>query len=123
MEKGYFGVVAELKYVKLDAAVTSTALTTPATLEQNAPVPTIGLAGRGYPHPNVSISGEFAGLKVNSSDFEASLWDFDVNAAVTFGRYIGVQGGFRSVTIDFTIDEDIGNLKVMGPYVGAVVRF
>lgn len=122
-EKGYFGLIAELKYVKLDASVTSTALATPAVTEQKAPVPTIGLAGRGYPHPMVSISGEFAGLKVNSSDFEASLWDFDVNAAVTFGRYIGVQGGYRSVTIDFTIDEDIGNLIVKGPYVGAVVRF
>ena len=121
-EKGYFGVIGELKYVKLDASVSSPAFATAAT-DQKAPVPTIGVAGRGYPHPMVSISGEFSGLKVNSSDFEASLWDFDVNGAVTFGKYIGVQGGFRSMTIDFVIDDDTGELKVMGPYVGAVVRF
>ena len=122
-EKGFFGVVGELKYAPLAASITAAALAPPAATEQNAPVPTIGVAGRGYPHPMVSISGEFTGLKVNSSDFEASLWDWDVNGAVTFGKYIGVQGGYRSFTIDFTIDDDIGNIKVMGPYVGAVVRF
>jgi len=122
-EKGYAGLIVDLKYNKLDASIASPALTRTAATEQNAPVPTIGIAGRGYPHPMVSIGGEFSGLKVSSGDFEANYWDFDVNAAVTFGPYIGVQGGFRSITVDFTIEEDIGDLKLKGPYIGAVVRF
>jgi hypothetical protein len=34
-----------------------------------------------------------------------------------------VQGGYRAVTVDYTIEDDIGDLKLKGPYVGAVVRF
>jgi len=122
-EKGFFGLVGELKYNKLEASIASPALARIAATEQNAPIPTIGVAGRGYPHPMVSISGEFTGLKVDRSDFDAAFWDFDINAAVTFGRYVGVQGGFRSVTVDFTIEDDIGDLELRGPYIGAVVRF
>lgn len=123
MERGYFGVVGELKYNKLDASIDSPALSQTAATEQNAPVPTVGVAGRGYVHPMVAISGEFTGLKIDSSDFEAKFFDFDINGSVTFGRYIGVQGGYRAVTVDYFIDEDTGDFQFMGPYIGAVVRF
>lgn len=122
-EKGFVGVIGELKYVKVNASISSPALARTAATEQKAPVPTIGVAGRGYPHPMVSIGGEWSGLKVSRDNFEASLGDFDINAAVTFGGYVGVQGGYRMFTIDFTIDDDIGDLKFNGPYIGAVVRF
>lgn len=122
-EKGYVGVIGDLKYVKLDASIDSPALARTAATEQKAPVPTIGLGGRGYPHPMVSIGGEWTGLKVKRDDFEASLGDWDINGAVTFGGHVGVQAGYRAFTIDFTIDDDIGDIKVKGPYIGAVVRF
>jgi len=123
MERGYFGVVAELKYNKIEATVDSPLLTSSAGIDQNAPVPTIGVAGRGYVHPMVSIGGEFTALKITRDEFEAKLLDFDFNAMVTFGRYIGVQGGYRAVTVDFFIDDDSGDLKFKGPYIGAHVKF
>jgi hypothetical protein len=123
MEKGSVGVIGELKYQKLEAEVDSPLLTSAATVDQKAPVPTIGVAFRVAPIPIVAVGGEFAGLKISSSDFEAKLFDFDINGLVTFGPYIGVQGGYRSVTIDYDIDDDTGNLKLKGPYIGAVLRF
>ena len=122
-EKGYAGLIVDLKYNTLNASIASPALTRTAATEQKAPIPTIGVAGRGYPHPMVSIGGEFSGLTINSGEFDASFYDFDVNGAVTFGRYIGVQGGYRSITVDYLIDDDLGDLKLKGPYFGAVVRF
>ena len=122
-ERGYVGVVGELKYNKLNASISSSALTTTAATEQQAPVPTIGVAGRGYVHPLVALSAELTGLKFNFSDNEVKFFDFDVNGHVTFGRYIGVQGGYRSVTVDYLIDDDTGDLKLKGPYVGAIVKF
>ena len=74
-------------------------------------------------HPLVALSAELTGLKLNFSDNEAKFFDFDVNGHVTFGRYIGVQGGYRSVTVDYLIDDDTGDLKLKGPYVGAIVKF
>jgi hypothetical protein len=123
MEKGYVGVIGELKYQKLEASITSPALSGPAATDQKAPVPTVGVAFRGYPIPMIGIGGEFGGLKISSSDFEAKLFDFDVNGFVQFGQWIGVQGGYRAVTIDYDIDEDSGDLKLKGPYVGAILRF
>jgi hypothetical protein len=123
MERGFVGIIGELKYNKLDAAIESPALTQIAATEQKAPVPTVGVVGRGYPHPMVAITAEFSGLKVDTSDFEAQFLDFDINGAVTFGRYIGVQGGYRAVTVDYLIDDDTGDLKLKGPYIGAIVKF
>jgi hypothetical protein len=123
MDRGFVGVVGELKYNRLDASIDSPALARAATTEQKAPVPTIGVAGRGYLHPMISIGAEFTGLKWDQDDFDATFLDFDLNGAVTFGRYIGVQGGYRSVTVDYFIDDDVGDLQLKGPYIGVIAKF
>jgi hypothetical protein len=122
-ERGFVGVIGELKYNRLDAVVESPALTQPAFTEQKAPIPTVGVIGRGFVHPMVSITAEFSGLQFNTDDFEAKFYDFDVNGAVTFGRSIGVQGGYRHITVDYFIDDDAGDLRLSGPYIGLVARF
>ena len=122
-ERGFVGVIGELKYNRLDASIDSPLLAEAAATEQKAPVPTVGVIGRGFVHEMVSITAEFSGLRVSTSEFEAKFLDFDINGAVTFGRYIGVQGGFRQVTVDYFIDEDVGDLKLRGPYFGIVARF
>jgi hypothetical protein len=126
-DAGYFGVVAELKYNHLDASIESSALSVTAATEQKAWVPTVGVAGRVYPHPLVAISGEFTGMKATISDFDGKFLDFDFNGAVTLGRYIAVQGGYRAVTVDYLLSDedgdDTGDLKLKGPYIGATVKF
>ena len=56
MDKGFVGVIADLKYNKVAASIDSPALSSTAATEQNAPVPTIGVAFRGYPVPMRSPS-------------------------------------------------------------------
>src|SRR5690606_27125540 len=53
--RGYFGAVVELKYNQITGMVDSPVLSSAATTEPEAWVPTFGVAGRGYPHPMVSI--------------------------------------------------------------------
>ena len=122
-ERGFVGVIGGLRYNRLDASVESPALAQVAATEQKAPVPTIGAIGRGFLHEMVSITAEFSGLRINTDDVEAKFLDFDINGAVTFGRYIGVQGGFRQITVDYFIDDDVGDLRLRGPYIGVVARF
>ena len=122
-DRGFFGLIAELKFNRVDAAVDSPVLRSSATAEVTAPVPTIGVAGRGYLAPMVSIGGEFSGIKLNNDEFDVKFIDFDINGIVSFGRHIGAQAGYRSVTADYIIDEDFGDLKMQGPYIGGVVRF
>jgi hypothetical protein len=74
----------------------------------------------------VSITGEFTGFKVPDSlsdEFEAKLYDFDIYATVSFGRTLGVQAGYRSLTAEYLVDDDAGELKLKGPYFGGVLRF
>lgn len=123
-DRGFFGVIAELKHNEINASLSSTFGVEAA--EAKAPVPTFGVIGRGYPHRMVSITGEFTGFKVPdrlSEEFEARLYDFDIYATISFGRNLGVQGGYRSLTAEYLVDEDAGELKLKGPYFGGVLRF
>ena len=122
-ERGFFGVVAELKYNRIEASVDSPALSSAATTDTTAPVPTLGVVGRAYIVPAVSITGEFTGLSLTPGDDELKVFDLDIYGMVSFGRYVGIQGGYRSVVADYVMNDDIGDLSMKGPYFGAVVKF
>jgi hypothetical protein len=122
-DRGFFGVLVDLKYNKVEAAINSPLLTSAASTDTTAPVPTIGVAGRGYVTPIFAIGGEFTGFSLERDEFDASFFDFDVYGALYFGQNLGVQGGYRSVVVDYLVEEDSGNLKMKGPYIGAVVKF
>lgn len=119
-ERGFFGLVADLKYNQVSAGVQARGLA--AAVDANAPIPGIGVIGRGYVHPKVQISGEVTGFKM-VGDVEGSLFDFDVSATFNVFRTFGVHGGFRSVRADYTVDGDTGDLRLTGPYFGIVSRF
>lgn len=122
-QRGFFGFITDLKYNKIEASISSPALTSAAATDTTAPVPTFGVIGRGLVTPMVAITGEFTGLSITRDEFEAKFFDFDLYGTVSLGRNLGVQGGYRSVVVDYLVDEDSGDLKMKGPYVGAVVRF
>lgn len=122
-ERGFFGLLADVKMNKIEASVESTALTSPAATDTTAPVPTVGVIGRGYVADMVAITGEFTGLKVSTSDFDAKFTDFDLYGTVNFGRNVGAQVGYRSVIVKYDVDDDTGDLKMQGPYFGGVLKF
>ena len=121
-DRGFVGLIAELKHSDVSANVEAIGIGA-VTYETPAPVPTVGIIARGYPHRLVSITGEFSGLKLNTDELEAALWDFDINANVSMGRHFGIQGGYRSVVAEYLDEDDTADLKLQGPYFGAVVRF
>jgi len=122
-ERGFLGVVADVKYNKVEASIDSPVLTSAATTDTTAAVPTIGVIGRGYLSPMVAVTGEFTALSFDRDENRVKLYDFDLYGTVSFGRNVGVQGGYRSVVVDYLVDQDGGDLKMKGPYFGAVVRF
>lgn len=124
-EQGFVGAIVEAKYNTMDAGIESPLLVRAVETEQKALIPTFGVAGRGYVHPNVAIGGEFTGLSLDldERDFEGEAMDFDFYGFVTFGPHVGVQGGYRSVKVEYDIDDDIGDLKLKGLYIGGIVKF
>jgi hypothetical protein len=122
--QGFLGVIAELKHNNVRAQIDSPIGTELA--EETAPVPGIGIIGRGYLTEYVSITGEFTGFKMLDSfteEFDGEFWDFDIYGTVSLGRNVGVQAGYRSIDVEYVGGEDLGRLKLKGLYFGGVVRF
>ena len=122
-DQGYFGITADLRLNEITATVDSPVLRSPAATDTTAPVPTIGVAGRGYVSNVLAIGGEFSGLKITRDEFEVRFLDFDIHATVSLSRNVGAQVGYRSLDADYAIDDDIGDLEMRGVYFGGFVRF
>jgi len=93
-------------------------------------VPTVGLGGRVYPHRLVSVTGEF-GLEVTrfkgfdklKTDWDGHFVDFDIYSTVNMGHNVAVQGGYRSMRVDYTSASDTANMRLKGIYWGGNLRF
>ena len=124
-DRGYLGLVLEAKYTDVEAAL-SNALIGREFAAAKAPIPAIGITGRVYVVPNVSITGEFGGFKLPESideEYQANYYDFDLYGTVNFTNNVGVQAGYRSLTVFYRVETDQGDMKMKGLYFGGVLRF
>jgi hypothetical protein len=122
--RGLVGLITELKYNKVSANITSPIGN--AAAEEKAPVPTLGLIGRGYLQQNLSVTAEFTAFKVPegiSDTFVAKFYDFDLYATGSLSRNLAVQGGYRRVSANYIVDDNTGDLKLKGLYFGGLIRF
>jgi hypothetical protein len=124
-DRGFVGLLLELKYTDIEASL-SNRLVGGEFAHARAPIPAIGVIGRAYVVPNISITGEFSGFKLPSSideDYGGHYFDFDLYGTVNFTDNVGAQAGYRSLTVFYRAEEDEGDLKMRGLYFGGVVRF
>jgi hypothetical protein len=124
MDRGFVGVVLEVKYTDVEATLSNVIDT--EFVRARAPIPAIGVIGRGYVLPNVSITGEFSAFKLPGGiddDYRGRYFDFDLYGTVNFTDNFGAQIGYRTFTVFYKVDEDEGDLKMKGLYFGGVARF
>jgi hypothetical protein len=123
-DRGFVGLVLEAKYTDVQTSIANV-FVGEEFVSAKAPIPAIGLIGRGYVAPNVSITGEFTGFKLPDVDenYKGNYYDFDLYGTVNFSDNFGAQVGYRRLTVFYLVDEDTGNLKLKGLYFGGVVRF
>jgi hypothetical protein len=134
-DRGVVGFITELKFNTVTADLAAPGFGAELT-EVSAPVPTIGGIFRVYPHKTFSLTAELTGFKMpgfigslinnaveEEEDAEAKVFDLDLYGTVNFGSHLGVQLGYRSLTADYTFDEDIGDLELKGWYFGGLIRF
>ena len=126
-DRGFLGFIMEAKYTDVEARLSQFALGLEEFARARAPIPALGLIGRVYVVPNISITGEFSGFRLPTSideDYQAHYWDFDLYGSVNITDHFGAQLGYRSFDVFYLIDdEDEGTLKLKGMYFGGVVRF
>lgn len=121
-DRGFVGLVLETKYTDVEATLTNAFDT--EFVRARAPIPAVGVIGRGYVAPNISITGEFTFFKLPDIEGNSGRYfDFDLYGTVNFTNNVGVQGGFRSFDVVYKVEDDNGDLQLKGLYFGGVVRF
>lgn len=129
--RGFVGFMLDAKYTDVKAALQS-----PIDLESihaRAPIPTIGGIARYYVVPNISITGEISGFKIPDSvskQYKAHYLDLDIYGTLNVTNNVGVQAGFRTFDVGYTIKDDdtvtttdAGSFVLKGLYFGGVLRF
>ena len=123
-DRGFFGLLLEAKYTEVQATLSN--ILVAEFVNAKAPIPSIGVIGRVYVVPNISITGELSGLRTGSlfgEDYRAHYADFVLYGTVNFNDYVGAQVGYRSFNVFYHVKEDEGELNLKGLYFGGVVRF
>ena len=123
-ERGFLGLLLEAKYTDVEATLTNILDT--EFVHARAPIPALGVIGRVYVVPNISITGEFSAFKLPEGvdeDYGARYFDFDLYGTVNFTDHFGAQVGYRSFDVFYKVDEDEGELLLKGLYFGGVARF
>lgn len=124
-DRGFLGLLLEAKYTSVEASLEN-AFVGREFVSARAPIPAIGLIGRVYVVPNISITGEFSGFRLPEAideDYRGRFYDFDLYGTVNFTDNFGAQAGYRSLTVFYRVDVDEGDLKMKGLYFGGVLRF
>jgi hypothetical protein len=124
--RGFLGALVDLKYTNVDVSLESPIGN--EFVSATAPVPTIGVVGRGYVLPMLAVNGELTFFRTPDSlseqlDGDASYTDFDINGTFNINRNVGVKMGYRRTTVFYDVELDTGDLKFKGLYFGAVVRY
>jgi hypothetical protein len=122
-DRGFVGLVLEAKYTDVKAQLTNAL--NEEFVHARAPIPAIGVIGRGYVVPNVAITGEFTFFKIPdiSEDYGGNFYDFDLYGTVNFSENFGAQLGYRSFDVSYIAETDNGELRLRGLYFGGVARF
>lgn len=132
-DRGVVGFITELKVNTVSADLEAPGFGSEFT-EVQAPVPTIGGIIRVYPHKTFALTAEMSGFKMPGfigrritdaveDDPDAKVFDLDIYGTINFGRHVGAQLGYRSLTADYDFDEDLGDLELKGWYWGGLLRF
>jgi hypothetical protein len=133
-DRGLLGFIAEANFnhVVADLRATSAGFTATSLTDEKVPFPAIGVIGRVYPHKNVGITVEWTGFKMpgfiadrltDSDNGEAHMKNFDAYVTGSITRFFGIQGGYRMLSADYLLDDDIGDLEMKGFYFGGLLRF
>jgi len=123
-DRGFFGILLEAKYTDVKATLANVIVE--EFVHARAPIPAVGVIGRVYVAPNISLTGEFSGFKLPESineDYKGKFFDFDIYGTVNFSDNFGAQLGYRSFEVNYKVETDEGEFSLRGPYLGGVVRF
>jgi len=117
-----------LSFNKFSFTETSTSITQDVLVNQEVPVPIIGLrADVAIPGTDIRLGAEITGISIDIDEVEASFFDHDINLNMEIFENAEAVVGYR--VVDLSINGDIDgtiinmDLSMSGPYFGVSVYF
>lgn len=126
LPRGFVGVLLEARLTQFDASISAPVLSQDEFTSAKAPLPALGIVGRGYVLPNLALNFELTGAKLPDNvvkDAAAHYYDWDLGGTFNVTNNFGVQAGYRKMTTFLDYKHDLGDLKFQGMWFGAVVRY
>ena len=122
-DTGFVGFITELKYTDVNITLASPLISEFA--HKRAPIPALGGIGRVYVAKNFAITGELTAFKLPTVQdrYSGHYVDLDIYGTMNFVKYLGVQGGYRTMNLGYLVKEDTGAFVLQGIYFGVVARF
>lgn len=122
-DRGYLGILLEARYTQMKATL-KTAINNEFS-SAKAPLPAAGLVVRLYPLKNLSITAEASGFKLPNFDekYKAHYLDAEIYGTFNITNNFGVQGGWRRMSTYLKFEEDTGDFRFQGFWLGGAVRY
>lgn len=123
--RGFFGALFDLKYTDVRVEL-ETPFAAPEFTTAVAPIPTLGVVGRGYLAKNFAVGGEASFFRIPdglSEDYDGEYTDWEIYGTLNFTNNVGATVGYRSIDVFYDADRDTGALRFTGFHFTGVVRF
>lgn len=114
------GVIFDVKYFVIDANVKADALGFNESESVKAPVPTIGLAMQAALPLTLNVGAEATGIKLGKGKY---LFDGEARFSVHPVSFVTATLAYRVLKIHLEEGDDMGEIKLKGPYVMLVAGF
>ncbi len=114
------GVIFDVKYFVVDANVKADALGFNESESVKAPVPTIGLAAQVALPLTLNIGAEATGIKLGNSKY---LFDGEARFSVHPVSFLTFTAAYRVLKLHLEEGDDMGEIKLKGPYVMLIAGF
>jgi hypothetical protein len=128
MDRGYIGALIEARYTQFSSSVQSISPIFIASefTTARAPLPSVGVVGRGYVAPNVALNFELSGFRIPGAFRDRAVgdyYDWNIGTTVNLTNNVGVQAGWRCMTTYIDVSHNFGDFALQGLWFGAAVRF
>lgn len=109
-----FGIIFDVKYFVVDASVKAAALGFDESESVKAPIPTLGLALQVALPLTLNVGAEATGITLGKGKY---LFDGEARVSVQPVSFITATAGYRMLKLHLEDGDDMGEIKIKGPYV------
>jgi hypothetical protein len=124
-DRGYIGGMVALNYYAVRGELSSGTQAGGAGV--HIPMPGLGVIGRYYVAPRVSLTASLTGYDLPGGATSTHGHVIDVNgyATINVSKFVGIQGGYRSFDASHVWSSPLntGSFTIQGPFIGGTFRY